>query len=42
MRFFWEDGDPRNDAEKAIKDDELATWKQGKGYRPRSLPETAM
>ena len=39
---YWEDGHPRNDAVKALKNNQLAQWKKDNDYHQRSLSETAM
>lgn len=39
---FWEDGHPRNEAVKALKDGNLEQWKLESGYHQRSKAETAM
>ncbi|AQS36672.1 transposase, IS4 family [Shewanella psychrophila] len=39
---FWEDGHPRNEAVRALKNNELAQWKKENDYHLRSLSETAM
>ncbi len=39
---FWEDGHPRNDAVKRLKNGEMKEWKAESGYHNRSLSETAM
>ncbi|PMK01482.1 IS5 family transposase [Vibrio sp. 10N.261.55.A7] len=39
---FWDDGHPRNEAVKALKEGNLAQWKVDSGYHHRSLSETAM
>lgn len=39
---FWEDGHPRNEAVRALKNDKLAQWKKDNDYHQRSLSETAM
>ncbi|MGF1743103.1 IS5 family transposase, partial [Vibrio profundum] len=39
---FWDDGHPRNEAVKALKNDTLTQWKIDPGYHDRSLSETAM
>lgn len=39
---FWEDGHPRTEAVKALKNDKLAQWKKDNDYHQRSLSETAM
>ncbi|MGF1743272.1 IS5/IS1182 family transposase, partial [Vibrio profundum] len=38
----WDDGHPRNEAVKALKNDTLTQWKIDSGYHDRSLSETAM
>lgn len=39
---YWEDGHPRNDAVKALKNGELKQWKKDNDYHQRSLSETSM
>jgi hypothetical protein len=39
---YWEDGHPRNEAVKALKNDELKQWKKDNDYHQRSLSETGM
>lgn len=39
---FWEEGHPRNEAVKALKEGRLADWKRDNDYHQRSLSETAM
>lgn len=39
---YWEEGHPRNDAVKALKNDTLKQWKKDNDYHQRSLSETAM
>ncbi|MFC3024163.1 IS5 family transposase [Vibrio zhugei] len=39
---YWEDGHPRNDAVKALKNGELKQWKKDTDYHQRSLSETGM
>ncbi len=39
---YWEDGHPRNEAVKALKNDALKQWKKDNYYHQRSLSETGM
>jgi hypothetical protein len=39
---YWEDGRPRNKVVKALKNEQLAQWKQDSDYHQRPLSETAM
>ena len=39
---YWEEGHPRNEAVKALKEDALEQWKIESGYHRRSIGETAM
>jgi hypothetical protein len=39
---YWEDGHPRNEAVKALKNYELKQWKKDIDYHQRSLSETGM
>jgi hypothetical protein len=39
---YWEDGHPRNEAVKALKNDALKQWKKDNDYHQRSLSETGM
>jgi hypothetical protein len=39
---YWEEGHPRNEAVKALKNDELKQWKKDNDYHQRSLSETGM
>jgi hypothetical protein len=39
---YWEEGHPRNEAVKALKNDELKQWKKENDYHQRSLSETGM
>ncbi|CAK2766625.1 transposase [Vibrio crassostreae] len=39
---LWEDGHPRNEAVKALKNGTIAEWKSESGYHYRSISETAM
>ncbi|MEF1283536.1 IS5 family transposase, partial [Vibrio sp. M250220] len=39
---LWEDGHPRNEAVKALKNGTIAEWKSELGYHYRSISETAM
>jgi hypothetical protein len=37
---YWEDGHPRNEAVKALKNDALKQWKKDNDHHQRSLSET--
>ncbi len=39
---LWEEGHPRNEAVKALKNGTIAEWKSESGYHYRSISETAM
>ncbi|PCS22790.1 transposase [Candidatus Enterovibrio escicola] len=39
---YWEEGHPRNEAIKALKEDKLAEWKKNRDSHKCSLAETAM
>ena len=39
---LWEDGHPRNESVKALKNGTIAEWKSESGYHYRSISETAM
>ncbi len=39
---YWEEGHPKNEALKALKDNKLVEWKKDRDYHKSSLAETAI